>query len=69
MPAEVNTHSYFDATLHTPPWAHTRTHTHAKNIQNFGVGTVLVIAVWVILPVLCVSLYRLGDPAITNNPN
>lgn len=46
---------------------HTRTHTypytHDKTYTPVGVGTTRVIADWAILPVLCISHYRLCYPA------
>ena len=42
---------------------------HAKNVQSFDIGTILVIGGWVILPVFCISHYRLGYPAKPKNPN
>lgn len=41
---------------------------HAKNVQSFDTGTMLVIAGWAILPVLCMSHYRLGYPAKPRTP-
>ena len=42
---------------------------HAKNVQSFDTGTMLVIAGWAIMPVFCMSHYRLGYPAKPRNPN
>lgn len=66
---EVNTHNYSDVTLHTPPRAHTHPCMHAKNVQSFDLGTILVMVGWALLPVFCISHYRLGYSATPKNPN
>lgn len=42
---------------------------HAKNAQSFDLGSILVMAGWAILPVFCISHYRLGCSAKPKNPN